>query len=153
MYRIRDWLYLGKYAQTRVRTVLDNNGITAMLQLASPIGYEDIPMLFIPMEDSAPLLKDHVEAGLQFIRDHKAAGHRILVACGAGISRSVVMAMAALREHEGLTLFEAYRAVYEKHPAAKPNHDLVLALAKYYGIDMDLLDVWDALNEVQQGKA
>ncbi len=152
MYRIRDWLYIGKYAQTRVREVLDNNGITAMLQLAAPIGYDDIPMLFIPMQDGAPLILDQLESSLTFIREHKAAGHCILVACGAGVSRSVLVSMAALMEHEGLALFDAYRAIYAEHPSAKPSPDLVLELAHFCGLNIDLLDVWDALKAVQFGE-
>jgi protein-tyrosine phosphatase len=123
-----------------------------MLQLAAPIGYDDIPMLFIPMQDGAPLMLEQLEASLAFIRDYKAAGHRVLVACGAAVSRSVLVAMATLMEHEGLALFEAYKAIYDQHPAANPNPDLVLELAHFCGLELDLLDVWDGLKAVQYGE-
>jgi predicted protein tyrosine phosphatase len=153
MYMIRDWLVIGKYAETKNKELLDGLGIHAMLQLASPVGYEDITTQYVMMEDGESLSREKLDTALDFIREQRAEGKRIMIACGAGISRSVVLSMAALMDQEGLPLFEAYRVIHEKHNAARPHHDMVLSLAGYAGLELDLLDVWDGLNNIQRGDA
>lgn len=153
MYMIRDWLVIGKYAETKNKELLDGMGIHAMLQLASPVGYDDIQTRYVMMEDGELLAREKLDTALDFIREQRAVGNRILIACGAGISRSVVLGMAALMDQEGLPLFEAYRAIHEKHIAARPHHEMVLSLAEYAGLDLDLLDVWDGLQNIQRGDA
>lgn len=150
MNKIRDWLYIGKFSQTRNREMLDSNGITAMLQLAEPITYSDIESLFIHLEDGVPMPHDKVAEGIKFIREQKAKGHRVLVACGAGISRSTIFAMAALMEEENLELFESYREIYRRFRGARPHHELVISLSEYYGDALDLLEVDDGLKDARR---
>ena len=150
MFKIRDWLYIGKYAHIRVKNNLDSNQIGALLSLAEPIGYEGIETLYLQVADGEPVEHDKIAAGVKFVRDQKAAGKRVLVACGAGISRSSMFTMAALMEEEGLDVFDAYREVYRQYRAAQPHHNLVISLAAYHGQNLDLLDVWTGLNEVQK---
>lgn len=151
MYQIRDWLYVGKYSDTKNKDYLAEHNITAMLELASPVTQPGIPAKYIAMEDGEPFVPDKLSEALAFIREQKADGRRILVACGAGISRSTVVAMAALMEHEERTLFDAYREVYHMHRGANPHHELLIALAKYHGQDLDLLDIWDEVRAIQRG--
>lgn len=149
MYAIRDWLYVGKYTETRSRALLRIEGITAMLQLAEEAIQPDMASLYVPMVDGLPAPFEVFDTGLAFIRAQKAAGQRILVACGAGISRSVTLTMAALMEHEHLELFDAYRAVLEHHPDAFPHFELVISLAAYHGQTLDTQTVMHELWEIQ----
>lgn len=150
MYPIRDWLLVGKFAQTRDRDLLESHNVQAMLQLAEPYSQAGIETLYLEMKDGEPIDAATLQHGLDFIREHHAAGHVTLLACGAGISRSPLMAMAALMETEGLALFEAYEAVYRQHRGAQPHHELVMSLAAYHGQNLTLLDVWEGLREVQK---
>jgi predicted protein tyrosine phosphatase len=59
-----------------------------------------------------------------------------LIACGAGISRSVAFAVAVLKEEEDLSLREALRQVRAKHPGAMPHPALLKSLSEYYGEDV-----------------
>jgi protein-tyrosine phosphatase len=148
--QIRDWLYIGKYRDTIYRQAVDTAGITAMLQLAAEVPYKDLSICYIEMDDGVFAPKTTFERGLAFIREQKAAGKKILVACGAGISRSSTFCMAALMEHEQRDLWDAYREVYAKHPAASPHYELLRALFAYHGVERDILDIVDDLRRVQR---
>jgi hypothetical protein len=149
MQQIRDWLYIGKFAETRRHDFLQKAGITAMLQLADYVPQPDIETLFIPIEDGVSLYHPRIKKGVNFIREQKALGKTVLVACGAGQSRSVTFSIAALMEEENLELFEAYREIYLRHRGAEPHHELIISLSAYYGKPMELLEVWESLHAVR----
>lgn len=150
MFKIRDWLYIGKYSQIRSKENLERNRIGALLNLAEQVGHEGVESLFLKVTDGESVASGIIADGVKFVREQKAAGKRVLVACGAGISRSSMFAMAALMEEEGLDIFAAYREVYQQYRAAQPHHELVMSLAAYHGQKLDLLDVWSGLNDVKK---
>src|SRR5689334_12250798 len=100
MHKIRPWLYIGKYRETANIDTLIVYRISAMLQLADKVEQIGIASLYIPVEDGEPLPADQLRQGVEFVRAQKAAGKTVLVACGAGISRSVTFTIAALKEEE-----------------------------------------------------
>lgn len=150
MQRIRSWLYVGKYRDTGSPVLLSSYQISAMLQLADPLPQPGIASLYLPVEDGVPLSPEQLRRGLDFVRLHKADGHRILVACGAGISRSVTFAIAALKEEEGLSLLESYRQILDSHPQALPHPALWESLRVYYGETLAFQDVWEALQKLKK---
>lgn len=150
MYKIRDWLYVGKYAQTRNAAVLKQIGIMALLELAEHVPHDDLEILYLDVTDGEALPHDLLKRGVAFIRAQKAAGHPVLVACGAGISRSVTFAMAALMEEEDHELFAAFAEVYTRHRGAQPHFELVKSLAAYHGQVLDLLAIWEGLEAAKQ---
>ena len=91
----------------------------------------------------APLVRIGVvlHQGVDFIRAHKAKDNRILVACGAGINRSSSFCAAALKEEEGLSLFEAFKEVKRLHPESMPHEPVWESLCKYYNETTPYLDV------------
>jgi protein-tyrosine phosphatase len=56
----------------------------------------------------------------------------VLVACGAGMNRSSAFSAAALKEEEGLSLFEAFREVKRFHPESMPHQPVWESLCSYY---------------------
>ena len=132
MDQIRPWLYIGAYRDTLNKTYLDFKSIKAMLQLAESVEQPDIVSLYLPVEDVAPISWKHLRQGLDFIQKHKQKGHRILVACGAGINRSSAFCTAALKEAEGLSLFDAFKEIIKKHPEAMPHEPVWTSLCNYY---------------------
>jgi hypothetical protein len=62
----------------------------------------------------------------------RAAGKTVLVACGAGISRSTSFAIAALKEAESLPLLAAAREVRKLHPDGLPHMALWSSLCLHY---------------------
>jgi len=141
MDQIRPWLFIGSYRDTRNLSYLKLRAIGAMLQLAEKVEHSNIVSLYIPVEDLAPISSDHIREGIGFIKEQKAKGNRILVACGAGINRSSAFSAAALKEEEGLTLFESFKEVKQRHPEAMPHQPVWESLCKYYNETAPYFDV------------
>jgi protein-tyrosine phosphatase len=142
MYRIRRWLYVGKYSETLNLDLLRAREIGAVLQVAEAVTYPDRSSLYLPVEDGQPLPSNLLAKGLAYIEAEKAAGHSVLVACGAGISRSVTFAIAALRAQENLPLVEAFRQIRRVHPEALPHPALWRSLCAYYGQAISFDEYW-----------
>ena len=132
MDQIRPWLFIGGYRDTLNLAYLQWESISAMLQLAELVTQPNIVSLYLPVEDLAPLSSDHIRRGVDFIREHRAKGNRVLVACGAGMNRSSAFSAAALKEEEGLSLFEAFREVKRFHPESMPHQPVWESLCSYY---------------------
>jgi protein-tyrosine phosphatase len=133
MYQIRSWLHIGKFFETLDIDLLQAHQIGAMLQLAESAPQTGIASRFVHVEDGEPLPTALLREGVDFVRLQKSLGRNVLVACGAGISRSATFALAALKEEEGLSLLKAFREVKAKHPLAQPHPELWQSLCGYYG--------------------
>lgn len=116
MHAIRDWLFVGTYRDTCDPWLLAECGVGAMLQLAEAAPQEGIVSRCLLLDDGRPIPEAALREGLAFVREQRAAGRRVLIACGVGRSRSVALAVAAVREAEGLSLLDALRAVRRCHP-------------------------------------
>jgi len=141
MDQIRPWLFIGGYRDTKHLAYLQFKSITAMLQLAERMEQPEIVSLYLPVEDLAPISSAHIQQGLDFIREQKDKGHRILVACGAGMNRSSAFSAAALKEAESLTLFEAFKEVKRCHPESMPHQPVWDSLCEYYKESIPYLEV------------
>ena len=141
MDQIRPWLFIGKYRDTTNGPYLQQNKIRAMLQLAELVQQPEIDSLYLPVQDLAPVSWNHLRQGVDFIRQHKEKGNRILVACGAGINRSSSFCAAALKEEEGLSLFEAFKEVKRFHPESMPHEPVWESLCNYYNEKVPYLEV------------
>lgn len=147
MFVIRSWLIIGKYSQTINRPLLDANGIGAMLLLAEPVSHQGIESLYLQVEDGVALPVPLLKQGVEFILNQKAQNKRVLVACGAGISRSVTFSIAALTESDGGSIFDTYRAIKEVHPDAMPHPELWMSLAEYYGVRKSFNELWQEIRK------
>ena len=118
---IRPWLLLGKYQDTFNLPQLQAQSIGAMLQFAEPVEQPGITTLYLPLEDGYPVPEDIFRQGLAFILTHYQQKNKVLISCGAGISRSVAFVVAALKETEQMPLLEAYQTVLNVHSKALPH--------------------------------
>lgn len=141
MDEIRPWLFIGRYRDTLKKELLDQKSIQAMLQLAEFVEQPGIESLFLKVEDMDPIPINMIEKGIHFIREQVGQGHNILISCGAGINRSTAYCVIALKEIEGLGLFEAYKEVLRPHPEALPNLPIWESLCEYYDEDVPYLDI------------
>ena len=142
MYVIRPWLMVGKLRDTLHADVLREQGVGAMLQLCCAVPQSGIASLFLDVEDGETLPEGALARGVSFVRAQKADGKNVLVACGAGISRSVSFAIASLHEEEGVGLLDAYRQVRRVHPDARPHPILWRCLCAHYGDDVPFVDLF-----------
>ena len=141
MDQIRPWLYIGAYRDTLNKSYLDFKSIGAMLQLAEQVAQPNIISLYLPVQDLAPISVEHIRQGVDFVREHKQRGNRILVSCGAGINRSSAFCTAVLREEEGLSLFDAFKDVKHKHPESMPHEPVWDSLCRFYNESTPYLDI------------
>jgi protein-tyrosine phosphatase len=100
MNEIRPWLYIGKYRDTLDPYTLELHRIEAMLQLAEAVKQLGINSLYLPVEDGAPLPFHLLRQGVDFVSSERRQEHVVLIACGAGQSRSVAFAIAALMDFD-----------------------------------------------------
>jgi protein-tyrosine phosphatase len=147
MDKIRAWLYIGKYRDTLNTHLLSARKIGAMLQLAELVEQPGIVSLYLPHEDGLPLPADLLRRGIDFILTQKALGRVVLIACGAGISRSAAFTIAALKEVEGLSLPDAFWTVKQRHPEAMPHPAIWESLCEYYQEDVSF---WEMLAQSDQ---
>jgi protein-tyrosine phosphatase len=140
--KIRDWLYIGKYRETVNASYLKEHNIGAMLHLAAPVQHQEIETLYLAVDDAVPLPPAILKQGVVFVREQKANGKVVLVACGAGISRSSAFALAALKEEENLDLAAAYKNLLIHHPDALPHPSLWESLCDYYSETIDHQQIW-----------
>lgn len=148
MNQVRAWLYIGKYRDTRDLAYLQMCKIGAMLQLAELVKQPNIEALYLPVEDGEPLPTELLIKGVEFIRTQKSLEKTVLVACGAGISRSSSFAIAALKEIENLSLVDALREVATKHAPTMPHPALWESLCSYYDEKFDYREVAHLLYEI-----
>lgn len=141
MDEIRPWLLIGKYRDTLNSAYLADKRVSAMLQLAEKVEQPNIVSLYLPIEDFAPIQHQFLREGVDFIRQQKKNGHRILVACGAGINRSSAFCAAAIKEEEGLSLFDAFQEVKKKHIESLPHEPVWESLCKFYNETTPYLEV------------
>ena len=132
MHTIRPWLYIGKVRETGDRSIMYRYQIGSILQLAYPATHPGIESLFIEVDDGLPLPTSALQQGTAFARAQKAAGHKLVIGCGAGVSRSVTFTMAVLHEEEGISLMDAYEQIATVHPDAMPHFELIKSLGAYY---------------------
>jgi hypothetical protein len=141
VYQIRPWLSLGSYRDSMDDELLEQQQIGALLQLAAPVAPRRCTTLVLLIEDGEPIALATLERGVTFVAEANARGTRCLIACGAGISRSVVFATAALCRIEAIPLLEAATAVKLAHPAAVFHPVLWDSLVAFTGEDVPFRDV------------
>ncbi len=132
MYLVRPWLYIGKVRETGDCNIMSAHKIGAILQLAYPAQHPDIESLYIAVDDGVPLSTEALQHGIKFARDQKAENRKLVIGCGAGISRSVTFSMAVLHEEEDISLLDAYEQIAAVHPDAMPHFELIKSLGAYY---------------------
>lgn len=133
---IRPWLYIGKYRDTIAFSSLQAAQIHVVLSFAEPVTHPTILCHHLAVEDGVPLNRDLLQTGLGYIREAHSHNQRILVACGAGISRSATFAIAALKEAEQVSLLEAAQAVHKARPSILPHYALWQSLCTHYNEDV-----------------
>ena len=141
MNQIRPWLYIGKYRETKNHSLLKAHQINAMLQLAEAVEQPSITALYLAVDDGIPLSAEMLRKGLDFIKEQKEMDKTMLIACGAGISRSASFAIASLKELEAISLLVAYQEVKSYHRETLPHPALWQSLCEYYNEDISFSEV------------
>lgn len=140
MLQVRDWLYQGKYSDTINLDLLRQHNIRAILHLAEYVQQPDIETLYLPVEDGEPIPEKYIQQGVAFVMNYHPSN--VLIACGAGISRSSSFTAAVLKTHEGLTLKEALIDIRRKYSHAQPHPVVWQSLCKFYNEPFAIEDLF-----------
>ncbi len=132
MQRLRPWLFVGKHRETLLPARLVAGGARALLHLAEQVPSGPLLARTILLEDGAPLSPTDLDACLAFVQQCYDQSLPLVIVCGAGVSRSPTVAIAALVEIEGLALADAARIVRTLHPDAMPHPALWQSLCERY---------------------
>lgn len=150
MYKIRDWLYISGFTAACDARWLRHKGIGSLLSLCKPIEHANITSLYVPVHDKAVLSDASLEKAMDFVREQVALDKPVLIVCSAGTNASVIMAIAALKEIEGLSMRDAFFDVREKNSEAMPEQTLWEDLRRHYGESTLFWDVWQEMMTAEQ---
>lgn len=142
MYQIRDWLFISGSNEAADKAVLKQHKIGALLTLHLKLAPSGVDTLFLPVQEGIPLPSPIVRQGVAFVQAQHAKKRQVLVACGAGVSRSVTFATAALHVIEEIPLHEAFLSIHARHEQALPDHTHWDSLMSLYGSDWDYWKLW-----------
>jgi len=112
-----------------------------VLQLAAPVKLDGIMSLYLSVKDMSPISPHLFKEGVEFVRSEKEKGHKILVACAAGINRSTAFCIASLKEIEGISLLNAFKEVQRNHPRSMPQEMVWESLCRYYKEETSYIDL------------
>ena len=93
----------GCFPMERARELARDHGVRAVVDLRSE--YRDdrvrlkeagIDFLHLPTPDLEPATCEHLEAGVDFVRERVRRGERVLIHCQHGIGRSALLALCVL---------------------------------------------------------
>ncbi|KAL5021476.1 hypothetical protein ScPMuIL_000631 [Solemya velum] len=132
---ILPFLYLGDYSHASKLQVLQNTGITAIINVSISCDNkfeETYRYMNIPVEDNncAELFPWFSEA-IAFIDAVKQEGGRVLVHCQAGISRSATICLAYLISTSHFNLESAYENIRAKRSVIAPNLNFMRQLQDF----------------------
>lgn len=140
MYTIRPWLYTGSYVEKIDGHKLEEKHIGSMLQLFRASEIPHVVSLYLPVEDGYPIPDLIFRRGVKFINEHRK--DNLLIACGAGISRSSTFAILALKYEEGLDITEGLKQVRLANPGAMPDQVHWESLCRFTGEKVSFWDIW-----------
>eukprot|EP00128_Syssomonas_multiformis_P003936 Colp12_sorted_trinity150504_noHs@10789 len=136
--QVYDNLFLGSRLHAEDKELLNFLGITHIVNVTQNVpnylAKEGFAYLRCPIEDSIHQpIKPSIETALRFIRACEAAGHKVLVHCEQGISRSASICTAFVLEKEPhLNVLAAIAKVRSARVVAHPNEGFVQQLEELY---------------------
>ena len=138
MIKIRLWLYQGNYRDTINLSLLQAYNIKAMLHLADNVRQPNIETLYLPIEDGESIPTHYIKQGIDFVLQHRPGP--VLIACGAGISRSTTFTAAILKITEKIALKTALHEIYNIYPDAQSHPAVWQSMCDYFGEPFDIDD-------------
>ncbi len=124
---IIDNIYVGNYTTALDANLMIKEGITYILNCGNGLKnfYENeniFEYLYIPLYDStSQKLDKYLEKANKFIKEGSENGNKILIHCGAGVSRSATLCLMYMITEKKYKFSEAYKIMKEKRKCVIPN--------------------------------
>jgi len=132
MHQLRTWLYIGNYIDLKSIEDIDFKQIDSVLNLAEDFPIKNKDVLFIDIDDGVPLSDENLIKGIEFLLNQYQKKKNILIACGAGVSRSATFCTLILKEVEDLKLIDSLKSIKEKYSKALPHSELWKSVCSAY---------------------
>jgi protein-tyrosine phosphatase len=132
-----DWLFLCGLNEARQYDVLKQMGVTHIVNMMTDSechdegGSDKFRILHCPLEDDeSEDIARYFDRSIEFIKEARASGGRVVVHCRLGISRSATVVLAFLVKAQSLTLKNAFELVSRARPKVMPNYGFWHQLAQ-----------------------
>ena len=136
-FQILPHLYLGCRKVASCLPGLRQSNVTHILNVTSsiPNQFEDLEGFVykqIAVEDKLDVdMMQHLSGAFQFIEEARERGHKVLVHCHAGMSRSVTIILAYLMKYYNHTLESSLEYVKQRKPDISPNFSFMGQLLEF----------------------
>lgn len=135
-------LAIGSRADAEDGAALQAAGVDTLLSLAAVARPRELAVqLSLALADRVALPEASIREVVDFLAQRTAAGHRVLLHCEMGISRSPALAVCFLHECAGLALDDAFARVAAVRAIADPHPELVASIRRYYAADTRMADL------------
>src|SRR3990167_6652409 len=133
---ITSQLAVGSREDAQDSAALSGYGIDTLLSLAPVARPDRVARQFsLALPDRVALPGALIDEAVNFLLDQTARGHRVLVHCEMGVSRSPAIAAAYLHLAQGVELEAAVRQVRAARPGAEPHPALIASLVSHFATD------------------
>ncbi len=139
---VADGVYIGGAQAAACASPLRKAAITRVLKLyyGDPYWPPDFRVCENPFPDGEPISRRQLDYGVSFVQEQVLAGRKVLVCCGAGISRSATVVLGYLLT-SGRQLPDAWYLLKRRHPDASPAFPLWESLFAAYDLPYSIRDV------------
>jgi hypothetical protein len=146
MFHVTELLSVCGYSGIPSQQAFQSYGFKAHLQCSD--GFDDwiadySEVKRLSFDDCAPIPLQVLDSAFSWLKHHWQKGHRVLISCTAGESRSISLAIGFLAVTGPMAFMDACRRVFSAVPGAYPHPMPLLSVANYCGavIDIDELSV------------
>ncbi|ETV97505.1 hypothetical protein, variant 1 [Aphanomyces invadans] len=134
--QVTDFLFVGGASVASQRDVLEQHGITHVINCAASVTPNYFPHVFdyyrLRLRDHATQdIHQHFYSIFQFIDMARSRRGKVFIHCVKGISRSPAMAIAYLMAREQLGLYPALELVRSSRPVIDPNAGFIFQLNEW----------------------
>jgi len=112
----------------------DPEGVDAVLNVAAEVPVlHHLPCLHLKIEDRRSITRRDFSRAIRFLTERTSVGHKVLVHCYAGASRSPSFVAAFLSKTTGISTAEALKIIQQKRWIADPDPEVWLSIQQDIG--------------------
>jgi protein-tyrosine phosphatase len=127
--QITDNIFLGNYLDA-LKTYVDYD---AILNMASEVTYNDNPKSYLQINilDGFAFSNKIINQCMDFLKEHDDIGHKILIHCVGGISRSPGILICYLCIKNNWTIADSYQYIFKKRDIIDPAAAIIISIRDY----------------------
>jgi len=130
-------LFIGNYMNGAELVMANPRDFHAVLNVSTERPYKKAPglaYLEVPFDDGTPVPVKAFTACMDFLMFQYETGHRTLVHCAAGISRSVCITAAFMHLSDQMPFDAALNHIKKRRPIAMPHPEVMTSIKRFLKI-------------------